>query len=170
MNKKGELAFMIKIAIGLTIGIVLILFSMTFWKVIVGLLFPEMSVLTENTMEELSEAIIRLEGGDNTTVLFYMSGDFVLVAFDKSKSFGSGSLGYYERPVSCFDSSCLVVCRDSDSGSACKNSDLLYLFEFDNFDLENPDTGIISVVKGKYVEFYVEKKSNSVTIRETNEN
>ncbi len=170
MNKKGELSFMIKIAIGLAIGVFLILTGMSFWKVILGLLFPNISELTATSADTLSEFITELEEGENSTVLFYMDKGFVLVAFDNSRTSGSGTLNYYERPVSCFDTSCLVVCSDSDSKNSCKKSDLVKLFDFEKFEVENEDTGIVSLVHSEYVELYVERTADSVIIREVNEN
>ena len=170
MNKKGALDFMIKIAIGLGVGIFLILFGVPIFNTALGIVFPDISELTEKAMNQLSETIISLQVGENSTSLFYMTDGFVLVAFDKSRTSGSGTLNYYERPVACFDVSCLVICKNSDSKNSCKNSNVFALFEFDKFDVENKDTGIVSLVQNEYVELYVEKAADSIVVKEVNEN
>ncbi len=164
MSKKGALALMTKVGIGLVIGVILVLFGLTLWKSFIGIFFPTITEQTESSISDLENQINELGAGENTTMLFYSTKGFVLVAFDKSRTSGSGTLNYYERPVACYDRACLVVCKDTDSKNSCKNSEMVKVFDLDSFEIENPDTGIIPLVERGYSEIKIERLPNIIKI------
>ena len=164
MNKNGAVALTVRILIGLVASVAIIFFIYPLFNTALAVFFQDVSELTESSISELESEINRLSSGENTTMLFYSTNGFVLVAFDKSKLSGSGTLDYYERPVECYDKSCLVVCKDTDSKNSCKNSEMVKVFDFDNFDVENTDTGIIPLIEKGYTEIVIEKSPGTVKI------
>ena len=92
-----------------------------------------------------------------------MSNGFQLVAFDKGTNEKSGD---YERPASCFQKSCLVVCKKSSKPNACENSDLIKTYDFDKIIPTSVESGIITMVQKEYVNLEVEVGNNSIKITE----
>ena len=167
MNKKAGLNMSIKSVLGLIMGIALLFFVLdSFGGAILGMIFPDLSQLTEESLDLLNEVVLDLKDGDNSSVLFYMSDGFQLVAFDKSTNDRSGDARLYERPPTCFSKSCLTICKDSNSVNACKDSKFIYTYDFDSFEETNPDSGIVTVVQGKYVNIELEMKNSTLSIKE----
>jgi len=170
MNKKAGLNMSIKSIIGLIMGIALLFFVLdSFGGAILGMIFPDLSQLTEESLSSLNEIVLDLKDGDNSSVLFYMSDGFQLVAFDKSANDRSGDVYVYERPSACFSKSCLVICKESGSVNACKDSNFVYAYSFEAFEETNTDSGIVTVVQGKYVNLELEMKNSTLSIKEAEE-
>lgn len=162
----------IKTVTGLVIGIALLLFVLgTFGEVIINMIFPDVSQLTEESLSSLEKIIIDMKDGEKVdSFLFYITDGYQLVAFDKSANGKSGSSGLYERPTTCFNKACLVICKDNSNMNACKDSSFISSFsEFDSFDETNGETGIVTKVQGKYVALNLEMQSLNLVIKEVEE-
>jgi hypothetical protein len=172
MNKEASLKTMIMILIGISLGVVILLFSLNIGNAFWGLLFPDISELSKTYLDDLGNEIDGLEVGKNTTTAYYINDKFLLIAFDKNNKPISDTGGFYVRPTSCFNVACLVICKDSNSENACKSSEEIKIFpNIEKFEVTDPITNTISLTKGKYVNLYLERM-NDITfiIKEINEN
>lgn len=160
MNKKADMSMTLKAIIGLLIGIVFLFFVLNVGGSIYSLLFPNVSELTEKSLNGFDSLIQTMVSGQKEEYLFFMSNGFQLVAFDKDENEKSGN---YERPAGCFQKSCLVVCKESNGANACKDSELVKAYDFDKIE---GVSNIITKVQGKYVNLEVEMNNNSIKILE----
>jgi hypothetical protein len=162
----------IKTVTGLLIGIALLLFVLgTFGNAIMNMIFPDVSQLTEESLNTLEEIIMDMEDGEKIEdYLFYINDGYQLVAFNKSANGKSGNANLYERPTTCFNKACLVICKDNDNINACKNSNFISSFgEFNGFDETNPSSGIVTKVQGKYISLDLEMNELILSIKEVDE-
>lgn len=162
---KGQLRMSIKSVVGLLLGIFFLLFILNVGTSIFSMLFPDFSELTEKSLLSMGASIDEMQSGENSTFLFYMDGDFYLVAFDMGKNEKSG---IFERPAACYEKSCLVVCDNANSPDSCKNQEIIRTFEFDKIDTSQ-SSGIVTVVRGKYVELNIEIINNTLILNEAEE-
>tara|TARA_Y100000310_G_C20667055_1_gene808147 strand:- start:1020 stop:1595 length:576 start_codon:yes stop_codon:yes gene_type:complete len=174
MNKKADLSMTVKIGIGLVLGIILLLFSLSVGKTFLGMFFIEPSELTENSMNNLENLINGLGNLEGDSFPFSMSKGYYLVAFDKSKVGKSGSEGLYEKPANaCYDSACLIVCLAKDSSESCKNSEFVKSFEnIERIEVKepgNPEGGIVSYVEEGIISLYIARKNNVLILKEMEE-
>ena len=152
----------IKSVVGLILGIIILLFVFNIGSTIFDFLFPDVSQLTEESLDKLSDIVNDMVTGENSTFLFYMSEGYSLVGFDKGQNTKSG---IFERPASCFGKSCLVICGDGNQIESCKNSKLVRTFDFDVIKTTS-DTGIITVVQGKYIELGIKVINRTLSVQE----
>ncbi len=171
MNTKGGLGTTIKIGIGLVLGILLLLFSLTVGTTFLGIFFQDPSELTENSMDNLEFSINSLSFCEGDSILFTMSKGYYVVSFDNSTLEKSGSQGYYERPANeCYGSACLMVCAASDEINACKSSKIVKSFDYiDKFDIKSPGNsaaGIISYTENEMINLYIARKNGTLIFKE----
>lgn len=168
MNKKATgLNMSIRSVVGLILGIVVLFLVLDVGGAIMNLFFPDVSKLTEESLESLDTIINGLEIGQNTSALFYMSKRFQLVAFDMGDNDGSGDLDVFERPPSCFNKACLVICKSGVNENSCKESEFVKTYDsFEFFEETDPDSGIITLVSGEYVNLHLELKENVLVLKE----
>jgi hypothetical protein len=162
----------IKTVTGLLIGIALLLFVLgTFGEAVINLIFPDVSQLTEESLVVLDETILDMKDGERVgEFLFYITDGYQLVAFNKSANGRSGDANLYERPTTCFNKACLVICKDSGNINACKESKFISSYtEFDSFDETNIDSGIVTKVQGKYIALDLEMNGRILSIKEVGE-
>lgn len=163
MNKNAVLSMNLKTIIGLVIGVIMLLFVFNVGGSVIGILFPDISELTEKSLEGLDNLIQTTNSGQKEDFLFFMSNGFQLVAFDKGTNEKSGD---YERPAGCFQKSCLVICKKSSKPNACESSELIKTYDFDKIIPTSDETGIITIVQGEYVNLEIEIINNSIKIIE----
>jgi hypothetical protein len=171
MNKFGGFDMTIKIGIGLVLGIILLLFSLSVGSTFLGIFFQEPSDLTEKSIINLESLINNLNSCEGNSFPFSMSGGYYLVAFDKSKLGRSGSEGYYSRPSNeCYDSACLIICSASDKVGACDGSIFVISFEdIEKFEVKSPGNsgaGIVSYEEEKMINLYVARNRNNLILKE----
>ena len=152
----------IKSVVGLILGVIILLFVFNVGTTIFDFLFPDISQLTEESLDKLSDIVNDMVTGENSTFLFYMSEGYSLVGFDKGQNTKSG---IFERPASCFGKSCLVVCGDGNQVESCKNSKLVRTFGFDVIETSF-NSGIITVVQGEYVELDMKLINGTLSVQE----
>jgi hypothetical protein len=152
----------IKSTVGLILGITILFFVFNVGGVIFGFLFPDVSQLTEESLDGINDIVNDMVIGENSTFLFYMNNGYYFVGFDKGDNTKSG---IFERPASCFGKSCLVICDDDNSPDSCKNSKFVKVFEFDKI-VTTSNSGIITVVQGKYVNLDIKIVNGSLIVQE----
>nr|MBA4405376.1 hypothetical protein [Nanoarchaeum sp.] len=161
MNKKAAIEMSLKTVIGLVIGVIVLFFVLNVGGSIYKTLFPDVSELTEKSLNGFDGVIQTMISGQKEDYLFFMSNGFQLVGFNKGENEKSGN---YERPAGCFQKSCLVICKDNNGANACKDSELVKAYDFDK--IEGLNGGVITKVQGKYVNLEVDMNNNSIKILE----
>ncbi|MFH1376523.1 MAG: hypothetical protein ABIH25_02710 [Candidatus Woesearchaeota archaeon] len=141
MNKIGELSKTIWIIASISLGIVALLFVLFLLNTVYGLIFGGGGVddETKETFEGLSIALEKLEGSGD--ILFKFSKSYSMIIFDKSNS-ASGDIGYYTRPSSCFNTACIVLCKDKSNQDSCLESKYIIYNNIDSFGTSS-DKGIV---------------------------
>ena len=173
MNKKADLTLTIKVLIGMSLGIAILLFSIAISGPFWNLFFSDITELSKTRLDELETTINGLGVGENDTITaYYINEGFNVIAFNKDKRPRSETGEFYIRPASCFDVACLVICKDSDSENACKSSENIKVFpDIEIFEVTNNITKSIALVKGEYTTLYLERKDDiTFIINEINEN
>lgn len=170
MNKKADLSMTIKIGIGLVLGVMILIFSLTVGNKFLSIFFQDPAELTEKSLNTLETIINNLEEGESTSQIIKTSEGFYIVVFEKDPNKGSGIIGYYDRPSNeCFQSSCIVLCRASTDNFACMGSESVRIFDFDKIETKepgNPDAGIITYVEGESVNMYIAISNNNLILKE----
>jgi len=173
MNKKAGLTLTIKVLIGLSFGVAILLFSVAISEPFWNLFFSDVTELSKTRLDELEDTINGLNVGENETITaYYINEGFNVIAFNKDKRPRSETGEFYIRPASCFDVACLVICKDSNSENACKSSENIKIFpDIEIFEVTSSVTKSISLVKGEYTTLYLERKDDiTFIINEINEN
>ncbi len=170
MNKKADLSMTIKIGIGLVLGVIILIFSLTIGNKFLDIFFQDPAELTEKSLNTLETVINNLEEGESTSQVIKTSEGFYIVVFEKDPSKGSGTNGYYERPPNgCFQSSCIILCRAGPETNSCIGSEIVRVFEFDKIETDEPgnsETGVVTYVEGDSVNLYIAKMDNNLILKE----
>jgi len=170
MNKKADLSMTIKIGIGLVLGVIILIFSLTIGNKFLGIFFQDPAELTEKSLNTLETIIGNLENGESTSQVIKTSEGFYIVVFEKDPNKGSGNNGYYDRPSNeCFQNSCIILCRSSTETDACIGSESVRTFDFDKIETKepgSPEAGIVTYVEGESVNLYIAILSNNLILKE----
>jgi len=158
MNSKAAVKMSIQGVVGVVLGVFVLLLVLYVGFQLWGVFFPDLSLEVENSFEGLGITVEGINVDEESTAVLYMEKGQQLVAFDRNSS-----SDYYERPTSCFQKACLVICNKDDN---CKDSSYVHVFSFSNFDVTNEDSGIVTLVSGEYVDLKVKGLSDGVSILE----
>ena len=138
MNKNGELAESIKTAGGIILGIVALFIVLNILVPLFGLIFfdsgPDNE--TKESFNSLGE-YLKKESIDGDFIFRFSKG-WSLVIFEGGKgSSSSGSVNYYRRPPTCFNETCVILCKDKNDKDACFYSDYVIKTDKDLFTESN---------------------------------
>lgn len=173
MNKKADYTTL-KTVFGLLIAAILVILL---WNIMSHLLLPKEEGSTTNFFNTLVDEITTLQNNEEKQVLFSISSEYIIIAFNKTPDYigGFGKIcnGYsfierITKPSNCEqDKGCLCLCKATTKLSTedceTENGGICYPFDYDVIDDKNKcGYFILAGEASKYLK--IKKQDNIIVI------